>query len=335
MEIIEQTHTVLPKLLPLLQLLMLQFIFVGIFPVYGAESLLLFRTAGTAFEEAGNSMITELQSTITVNEVIIDKNTTEKTFADKITEAHPRLVVLMSNSAIKLFKKYQKTLSDSDTPIPSVSLMGTLVDISIKGIKNACGIAYEVPIVTCLVSLRQLSKDPIKKVGIIHREFLNNYMTINKRFCSREGFEIATHVLPNKVSNPVKECNKGLKNLLKSENVDAIWVYNDNMLLKPDVLIKAWIPAVKKYKKPMIVGVEQLANPKLHLGVFAVLPDHKGLGYQAANLILDIMDDDWHVDDQMVQPPISIYTVVNQPMAEQFWKLNEDDFLSIDKVFKK
>jgi hypothetical protein len=209
-----------------------------------------------------------------------------------------------------------------------------LIKNAIKGIKNIEGISYEIPVVTSVVSLRSVLGIPMKKVGIIHREFLNDFLTQNKAFCKNEGLEIVNVVLPNKSDDYKSLLKKGLKKLLEENKIDVLWVPNDNAFLKQDIIQGIWVPAAKKYKIPVVVGVEVLVNPQLDFGTFAVLPDHVSLGSQAAVMIYEIMDNDWQCDDQKVDPPLAVYKIINITQAKKNYKVTDENLKTVDKKVK-
>lgn len=302
--------------------------------VYGAENtLLVFRNDGVDFRDVVKGFTDELSEDFDIKEIIIKKGMDESTITDKIKSVRPNIVVLMDNLSIKLFKKYQNTLPDDAKIIPSVSLMGVLIDESIKDLKNATGILYEIPIVTSAVNLRSLLNTPIKKFGVLHRGYLENYIEKNKKFCKNEGVDIYTFKLTGKNKNYSKSLKTGLKKLLKEDQVEALWIPNDNYILRPGYIKSIWIPAIRKYKIPVIVGVEVLVQPKFHFGSYAVIPDNVSLGGQAAEIVFDIMNNNWQVTPGTEQP-LSVYHIVNLKQIQMKYKISPEKLLAIDKVIK-
>jgi ABC-type uncharacterized transport system substrate-binding protein len=212
--------------------------------------------------------------------------------------------------------------------------MGVFIKDAIYGLKNVEGISYEIPVLTSVISLRSVLGIPIKKVGIIHREFLNEFITHNKKFCNKEGIEISHIALPNKNDNYYSLLKKGLKTLLEDNDVDALWIPNDKTFLHPDMIKGIWIPAAKKYKKPVIVGVEVLVNPQLDFGTLAVLPDYMSLGSQAAEMIYEIMDHDWQCHNQKVEWPLAVYKIFNITKAKKSYKVTDENLKTVDKIVK-
>ncbi len=297
--------------------------------LFAKNSLLVIRSEGVDFEEAVTGMSFELQYDFDISQMILTgKDVSVAALEKKIAEVQPDVVVLMNNVAIGLYKKYQEKQSGGKV-IPSVSLMAILVSDMISGIKNSAAIEYEIPIVTSAIGLRSTLKKDIKKIGIVHRSNLNRFLEESRQFCQSEGVDLLTVEIEGgkKVK---KELAKALATLAK-EGVDALWVPNDNKLLSKDLLLKSWIPFQKKQQLPMIVGVKTLVNPKFHFGNFAVLPDHVALGSQAASIVFDIMDNDWQVyEDDNVQKPLSVKTLLNYPDAKSFFGLKKENVMTVD-----
>ena len=302
---------------------------------YAADkpSLLVIRAHSKDFQDSMEGLSGELSNDFAIHELLLSNNLTVKDVEKKIREVSPKVVVLMDNKATSLFKAYQSQQPGSAQPIPSVSIMGVFINLSLKGIKNATGISYEVPIVTSIVSLRAALDRPFSKVGIVHREILKEFLETNKTYCNREGVEIVNYEIPSEgdVSGKVK---KYLKKCMKDDKVDAIWVPNDNNLLNSEMLQEVWLPFASKFKKPIIVGVEVLVNPKFNFGTFAVIPDHKSLGMQAAEKVFDIMDNNWQVESSAIDPPTSVYKVINFKQVKEWYGIGEDQLKNVDKIVK-
>ena len=301
-------------------------------PAHAKDSLLVIRAHGRDYEQTTAGLTNELEEDISVTEFVIGKKTTKGDIARKMRDVSPRIVVLMDNSAIILYRKYQKELPASAPVIPSVSLMAAFTELVIRGMKNATGISYEVPIVTSIVNLRAILDMPTDKVGIVHREFFREFVSRNAAYCANENIDLVSYAIPDK-GRIKSNLNKGLK-FLKKNGVGAIWVPNDSNIVNNRLLGSVWIPFTRKYKKPVIVGVEILVRPKLNFGTFAVIPDNISLGIQAAEMILDAMDNNWQVETGMVASPRSVYKIINFRQAGHQFNISEENLQDVDKVLK-
>lgn len=294
-------------------------------------SLLVIRAAGQTFDETIRGMTGELDAAFAISEFIVTTATTDSDIAGRITTTAPAVIVLMDNRAIDLYKSYQQKRRDS-VSVPALALMGISVDHAIRGCTNTTGISYEIPIVTSMVNLRSVLKIPIKKVGIIHRRFLDDFIRRNRPFCAKEEFELVEFVMADTAIINPSMIKKGLDFLLKEKKVDAIWVPNDNAILTPDIITGAWAPVLSRSRIPAVVGVEVLVRPELDMGTFAVLPDHAALGQQAAARIFDISTNGWKTDGMRVQPPISVIKVVNGDRAQRLFGIGPAALSDVDKV---
>ncbi len=319
------THIVFSALLTL-------FVSSILFSVSSQEPLLVIRNQGVSFEEVVKGLSDELSEDFSINELVLAKDAAVDQIQEKIKLTKPKVVVLMDNKSIALFKQYQSNQKEESALIPSVSLMAVLVDDAIKGLKNASGISYEIPIVTSAVNLRGLLNTPLNKIGVIHRKFLTNFLQKNEAYCKREKIDVVPYLIPDDKAKIKPNLKKAIKKIVKTDKVDALWLPNDNIMLHPSIIKEVWLPLIKKYRVPVVVGVEVLVNPKFDFGTFAVLPDHVSLGIQAAEIIFDIMDNDWIVDMTDVEPPVSIYKIINLPQVEKHFKIDKEKLQTIDKV---
>lgn len=309
-------------------------IILAVSAISAKDVILVIRKDGNDFKDALRGILVELREDFEVKDKVIDKKTDASEIVSEMNAVNPRLVVLMDNTSIALFKRYQQGLKESDPIVPSVSIMGVLVGDAISSLKNASGISYEIPIVTSIVSLRSIIKSPMKKVGILRREYLKEFLDQNKKFCEMEGIEIVEIALPNKSDKFKTLLRNGLKDLIEQQKVDVLWVPNDNEFLQAEIIKDVWVPAVKKYKIPVVVGVEILVKPQLDFGTFAVLPDHISLGSQVAEMIYDISDNDWKCESNKVDPPLAVYKIINVLQAKKNFKVKDEDLGSVDKKEK-
>lgn len=284
----------------------------------------MIRTAGEFFEEAKNSMAYELENDFEISDFVIDKTVTPEMIASKVTTVTPQIVVLMNNTSVSAYKKYQATLPAEEPKIPTVSLMAILVNDAIDGLQNATGIGYEIPIVTSSVNLRSIfGAEKINKIGIVSRPSFKPFVEENRAFCKNENITLVTKEVDNEniEANLPKELNS-----LIAEGVNALWVPVDNKLITKELLMNVWIPFLQKHSIPVIVGVKNLVDPKFGFGTFAVLPDHSALGSQAASLVNEIMNNNWKVETNgSTQPPLSVYTILNYPASQKMFGISHED----------
>ncbi len=297
---------------------------VGFTGLSAKQKLLMIRTAGENFEEVKNSMSYELESDFDISDLVIDKSVTPEMISASMNSVAPQVVILMNNTSVSTFKKYQATLPADVAKVPSVSLMAILVNAAIDELENATGIGYEIPIVTSSVNLRSIfGAEKIKSIGIVHRIGFTPFVDENRNFCKNENIELVTKEIGN--DNVDADLEKALNDLI-SKGVSAVWIPNDNKLLTMPLLTNVWKPILKKNKIPAIVGIKNFVEPKFDLGTFAVLPDHSALGSQAASIVNDIMGNNWLVENNgATQPPLSVYTILNLPLSQELFGISRED----------
>lgn len=301
--------------------------------VDASESILILRSKGQIFEETAQSLSDEIAESFSVREMIVDDSLDQDSLRRIITEISPKMIVLMNNTAINILKQYYKSLPDSIQPIPSLSLMAVYIKKSIQGLDNAMGISYEIPVVTAVTNLRSVLNKPITKIGVVYREFMVDFIKTNREYCKAENIELIEKVAWKEDKDYRSFLKTKLKELLKKDNVEALWIINDNAFLKPDIIRDIWIPLLDKYKIPAIVGVEALVHPNINLGTFAVLPDHSALGIQAAEMIYIASENNWEIVERVV-PPLSVYKIVNMNLLLEHFKDENFVLENIDKILQ-
>jgi len=294
--------------------------------------LLVLRVQGKDFDLAMQGMKDELEEEFAINEMVIDKGTESDEIEKKISAVNPKIVVLIDNIAISKYKKFQAEFGN--TGVPVVCLMASFMNLAIKDMQNATGIFYEVPVVTSAVHLRSVLKNtPLGKIGVIHREFMGPLIEMNRIYCEKEKIDLVSYSIPNK-RNFKSIIKKGLEKLYKDHDIDALWVTNDSSLINRKLMKSVWLPFAKRFEKPIIVGVEVLVNPKLDFGTFAVIPDPKESGAQAAEMVFDIMENDWKVVENIVAPPQSVFKILNLKRAVELSDVDEEKLETINKILK-
>ncbi len=301
--------------------------------VYAKDGLLIIRLDDKALEQAAEGIRSQVKKDFLTEELIVSANTDSNEVARKMKDVSPKLVVLMDNAAISLYKKFRKGLPESSQAVPSVSIMASFMDMAVRDMKNATGIFYEVPIVTSAVSLRAVMPSvPLKKIGVVHREFMEQSVKTNRGYCKKEDIELVSRIIPGD-GDVGAELEKAL-NLLRDQNIDALWVTNDNKLVNASLFRSVWIPFAEQFRKPIIVGVEVLVQPKFEFGTFAVIPDPFELGTQAAEIIYDIRDNNWSAEGREIEPPRSVYKIINMEQARRLFRVDKEKLGNVDKILQ-
>ncbi len=301
--------------------------------LYAKDSLLIIRLDDEALKQAVEGIRSQTGQNFLIDEMVVNADTTGNEISRKMKDVSPKLVVLMDNAAISLYKKFQKGLPDSSKFVPSVSIMASFMDLVIRDMKNATGIFYEVPVVTSVVNLRSVMPSvPLKKIGVVHREFMEQSVKINREYCRRESIELVS--IPIAGDNNLGSDMEKALNRLRDQNIDALWVPNDNKIISVSLFKSVWIPFAAQFGKPIIAGVEVLVQPKFRFGTFAVIPDPFELGVQAAEIIFDIRDNNWSAEGREIEPPRSVYKIINMEQAQRLFRIDKEKLENVDKILQ-
>ena len=89
----------------------------------------------------------------------------------------------------------------------------------VSGVVNGTGINYEIAAITCFVSLRNILNQPIRKVGVIHRDAFDDFIGEQKAMAAQEKIELVTRRLSTK--NVKSSLKKTIKSLVDGDD-DAL-----------------------------------------------------------------------------------------------------------------
>jgi hypothetical protein len=283
----------------------------------GAPLLFVAMPLAPAFQETRKALVSEASGTFNVTTFVVTSETRAADFRAALDAAAPACVVLMNNSTVRMYRDYQRERPGAKFP-PAVIVMTSFLEDIRREIKRATGIAYEVPGVTAFVSLRALVHAPLARVGVIHSPYARAFVGRQRALAIKEQIELVSIELGGEAPN-ARELEGAIAALKRYHHIDALWVLNDNRLLKDGRFLReAWMPALKTLGVPVVVGAAPLLNPSSPFGTFAVLPDHAALGAQAANLILDLADNQWRVEDRAIELPLSTVKVLDVRSAREF-----------------
>jgi hypothetical protein len=298
----------------------------------GAPTLLIAMPTSANFVDVRKSLVAEVQKNFNVRTFTVSPGTRAADLAAAIQSARPDCLVLMNNATMNLYRQVQQSSPTAVVP-PAVLLMASFVEEVQPLIRRSTGIAYEVPGVTAFVNLRAVMTKPLNRVGVVFRPAFRKFVERQRALATREHVEIVAASVPNDVT--ADGLRDAIHGLVTDSKVDAIWMLNDNALVRDeDFLDDAWRAETGDGQVPLIVGVSNFVDPRSQLGTLAVVPDHEALGLQAANLIFDLSESGWHVEDHPVELPLSVKTVVDLNRVRTSFGLRSDALKHIDRALE-
>lgn len=281
------------------------------------------------FLDARRGLVSEIKRDFNVTTMVIAPSTTVAQLAASIEKTAPVCLVLMNNSSLTLFQQYQAHAGDKKIP-PAVVLMTSFLEETASRMKNVTGIAYEVPGVTSFVHLRSVIQSPVNRVGVVYRPAFKRFVERQKALAARENIELVPLQVPADIA--ADGLAVALRLVAEKSKVDAMWMLNDNGLIRDaSFLADSWRAVLQDRKMPLLVGVPNLVDPVEPLGTLAVVPDHEALGLQAANLIFDLADNNWSLEGRGIELPLSVKTVVDMKQVRERFGLKPDAQQHIDR----
>ena len=285
-----------------------------------------------ATREVVRGLLDELAGGYPVVQHEVTPETPVEALGQIIRDVTPRALVLLNNPTVRLYRAFQEAQPPETRFPPAIVLMTAFLEQAAAGLRNTTGISYEIPAVTDFVNLRSLLGRPIRRIGVLYRRGFEGFVARQGELAAAEGFTLAGRVLDN--GDRSKAVKRGLRRLLDYDHVDAIWVLNDSALVDPVLLARAWLPVLRHGHVPVLVGVASLVSAKLGFGTFAVLPDHRALGAQAARLIDDLAEANWVVGERRALLPIAVEKVLNLEMARTLAPIREEKLREVDRIIE-
>ena len=250
---------------------------------------------------------------------------------DGMRRHHPSAIVLMNNPTLVAYRKIQRLSVERRFP-PAVVVMTSFLERRPADMVATTGISYEVPLITVVTNLRRLVANPINNIGIVARSGLRGFVARQAALAARE--HIAVHTEEVGAEPSAVEIKSALRRV--KQGADAVWILNDDHLLTQRLIADAWVPGMNERPYvPAIVGAAPLVAPGVGVGTFALLPDHTALGAQAANIILEVAENNWVLPEGAdVQLPLSTVSTIDLVQARERFVLRADALHKVDKLLQ-
>lgn len=259
-----------------------------------------------------DSLRHELEAEFNVRVEPVSTKTTEWDIEGLMTRHEPKVVVLLNNPTVHLYASW--AANKRTFPI-SLILMSSFAGELVSSVPNSTAISWEVPIATSVQGLRGLGLK-VERVGILHRRAFAREIERERQLARPEKAEFVVQKLGDHPSS--RELKAAIVRLRRSK-VDALWIPNDNGLLRPEFLTQVWAPYLEHFGSPVIVGVPTLVRGDLRLGSYAASPDLAALGVQAADRIYDLKDAEFQLPPvRLAEAPLSVKSYLSALAARDF-----------------
>ncbi|MBN1609587.1 MAG: twin-arginine translocation signal domain-containing protein [Polyangiaceae bacterium] len=297
----------------------------------GTPSVLVCMPETPQTQEVWTGLSDEVASEYRLVAVRVEGRGSASLIAQGISRHRPSAVVLMNNPTVAAYREYLAQPGAART-LPAVVVMTSFLESQQLRALGAVGISYEVPLITVVTNLRRIVAAPVDRVGIVYRQPLQGFVQRQRGLAKRERISVVEQ--PVCADPNTSELKRAIR--LAKQHSDAIWILNDDRLLTPELISEGWLPGLnEKPWRPTIVGAASLVSASQSFGTFAVLPDHRELGTQTANLLFEIADRGWALPpDPTTQLPLSTITTVDVVQARERFLLRRDALAKVDRTIE-
>lgn len=296
-----------------------------------AERVLVITNSGVSFDKSYEGLQSEGEySDWSFSRLVVSNETKSKDIKVEINRYQPDYLVLFGNNAIRFYSKYQKSYPSFS--IPAVIAHATFVE-RFKKLKNTAAIRYELNYVDLISPIKTISKNDIKKIGVLYREWMQDSFDRNENLVLSTGINVIGYSLPNKPKSMGKEVKKGIDSLVK-QDVDGILMLTDNAILNSGAIRVGWYPGLRNFDGFTVGSSEAFASTRIPLADISISPDHFALGEQAKNILEGIRSGDIDVSSENKFFDVKrSYNMLNKTLLDKKNYLYDEVILDI--VFDK
>jgi ABC-type uncharacterized transport system substrate-binding protein len=273
---------------------------------------------------------------------VIDINTkpTVKTIADQCISIKAAGLILMDIKAANVVLELQK-YDSAFMALPKFVLMTLLAELNAKGLSNAAGISFEVPLYTLITNFRIISQKDFSRIGIFYRNSFTRSIEESKKLLEKEKIALSAICVDcdqnqkTSIENALGVMNASLDRMVAQEKIEVFIVPADNLIVNSKSLSGFWMGKINKKRIPVIATIDFLASEQFGTAVFTADPDLSQLGAQAANQIVEHFENKIPMDKIGFEPTISIKSTLNMNVAEKLgWKLKSEKLGRISTIIK-
>jgi len=295
------------------------------------ETVLILQPESSDAEMSVLGIREEIGGELRVKVRVTHAKTTVRDLQRFVAETSPSVVVIHRSNE-RLYRQFQLSRVGGKRLPATIVMNGENTVRSAAELSNSTVLNYGVAGVTSLVNLRSILHQPLKRVGVVYRAESKDYIQEQKQLAAQEKIELVAKVVDENATDT--ELRDVLNGLLKEGGVDALWVLNDDVLLSSNRVANSWLPVLRPNKKPVVVNSPTLVNAKLRFGTFGVFPDHVAVGAQVGNMVFELRDRDWRVEENSFEDALSVRKVLLMSLAKEQFALRMDALAQLDQVIQ-
>ena len=275
-----------------------------------------------------------------IDVIDINKKPSGKAIADHCTSINAAGLILMDTKAVNAALELQHYDSTFRT-LPKFVLMTLLAESTAKGLSNAAGITFEVPLYTLVTNFRIISQKEFSRIGVFYRNSFARSIEESRKLLEKEQITMSAVCVDcdqnqkTSIENALNIMNASLDRMVAKEKVKVFVVPADNLIVNSKSLSEFWMGKIKKKRIPVIATIDLLASAQFGAAVFTADPDLTQLGVQAANQIVEHFENKTPMEKIGFEPTISIKSTLNVPVADELgWKLKNEKLGRITTIIK-
>ncbi len=288
-----------------------------------ARDILIARRSHDIVEQFADSLQKKLSKNYSLSQFIYeqDNSKAEQELYESILKEKPKAMLLLDNKAVSMAKH----LYDSHPELmqtPSVATLGLNLKNLIDSQKYPmAGVAYEVSGFSLVTQYRYLFEQPVDNVLVLYRSknSLQSLIEDARKQLERERISLIA-VDIDKLSSAGTDLTDVISSQLKEDHqgkaIQAVWVFSDNGLLKPEFFKQAWELKAQKLPIPFLCTIEELLK-QFQFCTFAVYPNHEDLAVQTSDMLRSILEDGIKPSELGVEYVISNKTAIKQGLMDQ------------------
>jgi hypothetical protein len=273
------------------------------------EQVLIVQSRDDYFSTVTSKLESELSGSFNLVKLKKIRDTNE--IAEIIPNLAPKAIIIFEkhakSSSLYWFREYLQSHQAKFSNTAFIFVKDFFVDQSEVFMDNATGISFLPPVMLGVEKLQKEFHKEIHSIGIIHPRSMRKMIIENGASCILEGISLTMKTVPDRNDPSFSKAVTEALNNMKKQNVDALWMVEDESLLQLQLVRDVWEPFIKKNGIPTIVNNEALLAAPWNIGTVCIIPDPQLLSSQIAKKLHELQRDNWIVYAPSIDP-LDIYS---------------------------